>query len=64
MAEEKQEHKSYKRYLGDGVYAEFDGAHIVLSTDGDMMCYNNTIYLSGKVSSSLVAMIDEIGDKL
>ena len=36
--------KMKKVYLGDGVYAEYDGYHIVLTTE-DGVKVTNTIYL-------------------
>lgn len=35
--------KTSKTYLGDGVYADYDGMHIVLTTDRDG--HTDTIYL-------------------
>jgi len=48
-----------KYYLGDGVYAEFDGYHIVLTTEnGDSI--TNTIYLDPEVVRSLLEVVKEV----
>lgn len=49
---------SWKRYLGDGVYGDFDGIHIVLTAEN----YNgrNVIYLEPSVLRALMEMNDEI----
>ena len=50
--EEFKNEYSHQRYLGDGVYASFDGYHIVLMThDGIQM--TNEISLEPKVMGSL-----------
>lgn len=41
------EGERFKEYLGDGVYAEYDGYHVVLTTDG------NKIYLDQQVMAAL-----------
>ena len=41
-----------KVYLGDGVYADFDGYHIVLTTE-DGIETTNTIYLEAAVLNAL-----------
>ena len=40
-----------KRYMGDGVYASFNGFHVVLDTGG------NTIYLEDTVWYALVEYV-------
>ena len=45
-----------KEYLGDGVYADFDGRCIVLTTETeDGRSVTNTIYLEGTVYEALKA---------
>lgn len=43
-----------KVYLGDSVYADHDGFHIVLTTDNGMGP-SNTIYLDPQVLEALVS---------
>lgn len=51
-----------KEYLGDGVYADFDGFHIVLTAnDGDS---DNTIYLDETVMSGLLRYIDYLKEQI
>lgn len=57
MSEERQD----KRYLGDGVYADFDGFHIVLTTEGGTV--NHVIYLAPDVTSSLIEYNKHIHEK-
>jgi hypothetical protein len=45
-----------KEYLGDAVYASFDGWHIVLTTE-DGIRATNTIFLEPEVQVALVAFI-------
>jgi hypothetical protein len=45
--------EKYKRYLGDGVYVEFDGYHIVLTT-GSGVTATNKIYMETEVFQKLV----------
>ena len=44
--------ESNKTYLGDGVYARFDGFGVVLTTE-DGINATNTIYLDAKVLNAL-----------
>lgn len=44
----------YKVYLGDSVYADFDGHYVVLTTDNGFGP-SNTIYLEPGALSSLFA---------
>ena len=44
-------------YLGDGVYAYFDGTHVVLTTE-DGIRATNTIYLEREVIKSLLQFLD------
>lgn len=52
MAEES----TTKVHLGDAVYAEFDGHHIVLTTE-DGINTTNKIYLDPDVSKALIPYI-------
>ena len=45
-----------KEYLGDGVYVDFDGYHIVLTTE-DGVSATNTIFMDGAVITQLEAYI-------
>ena len=38
----------FKQYIGDGVYANFDGSHVVLTTENGI-CATNTIALESGV---------------
>jgi len=44
-----------KTYLGDSVYAKFDGYHIVLTTENGIST-TNTIYLEEQVFVNLVRL--------
>ena len=52
---------NYRQYLGDSVYADFDGFHVVLTTEnglpGDP---SNTIYLDPHVLAALGAYAKKI----
>jgi len=48
-----------KRYLGDGVYADFDGFHVIVFTS-DGVSAHNIVYLEDTVASELIRYI---GDK-
>lgn len=53
----------YKEYLGDGVYADFDGYNLRLTTeDGEKI--SNIIYLEPDVYSSLEDYVKRLKDKL
>lgn len=43
---------NYKQYIGDSVYADFDGYHIVLTTENGYGA-SNTIYLEPQVLAAL-----------
>ena len=45
--------KQKAEYLGDGVYAEFDGYHVILKT-GDPLSGFNTIYLEDTVALGVI----------
>ncbi len=42
-----------KEYLGDGVYADFDGEHIVLTAENGTTA-TDTVYLNREVFEALV----------
>ena len=48
-----------KTYLGDGVYAEFDGFGIVLTTENGSPIPTNTIYLEPSVLQALYSFTTE-----
>jgi hypothetical protein len=47
-------------YLGDGVYASFDGYHVVLTAN---IPTTDTIYLDSHVAEALVKYINELRKK-
>ena len=49
-----------KTYLGDGVYSEFDGYQIKLTTENGSPTPTNTIYLEPDVVTNLVEHISRI----
>jgi hypothetical protein len=49
-----------KCYLGDGVYAGFDGYHIVLTTQHGESRPNNIIYLDPNVIAQLLQYLDNM----
>ena len=55
--------ENYKRYLGDAVYVEFDGYHIVLTTNNGI-CTTNTIALEQEVFNALVQYEKRLKQKL
>lgn len=48
-----------KKYLGDGVYADWDGYHVVLTTE-DGVSIQNTIYLDSELQESVCNYIKRI----
>lgn len=50
-----------KRYLGDSVYADFDGYNIILTTDNGMGP-SNTIILEPSVFQSLLTFKERIDE--
>jgi hypothetical protein len=62
-------HSKYKDYLGDSVYADFDGYHIILTTENSSYePPSNTIALESNVlrkleqyKKYLIALIEEEG---
>lgn len=54
--------ENYRRYLGDGVYVEFDGYHIVLTTSNGIV-ETNTIKLEPEIFEALVNYENELRKK-
>ena len=52
--------KINKQYLGDGVYASFDGYHIVLEAN---VPTTDTIYLERSVAEALIRYINKMSGK-
>jgi hypothetical protein len=50
-----------KQYLGDSVYADFDGFSIVLTTENDDSGPSNEIILEPSVVKMLLAFIEGAG---
>ena len=48
-----------KRYLGDSVYAQFNGYEIILTTENGISV-TNTIVLEPEVASAFEAFISEV----
>lgn len=48
-----------KKYLGDGVYADFDGFNIILTTENGIEA-TNTIVLEPKVGLDLYSYIQNV----
>jgi hypothetical protein len=51
-----------KKYLGDGVYAEFDGYFVALTTENGVSI-TNTIYLEPDVYGNLCEFMNRLQDK-
>jgi hypothetical protein len=47
-----------KQYLGDGVYADFDGYHVVLTTENGVS--TNTVYLEPDVLEHLEMYVEAL----
>jgi hypothetical protein len=52
-----------KQYIGDGVYADFDGWHIKLTTENGIEVLQ-TIFLEPEVFHALVQYKDRLGQQL
>jgi len=50
---------SLENYLGDGVYADYDGFHVVIFTTTDMKRVDDEIYLEDTVASALIRYIQD-----
>lgn len=48
-----------KEYLGDGVYADFDGGFLVLTTE-DGIRATNQIFLEPEVIGALLAYVEKL----
>lgn len=48
----------HKTYLGDGVYASYDGYEVVLTTE-DGISTTNTIFLEREVYEALVRFVND-----
>lgn len=46
-------------YLGDGVYAAWDGQNLILTAENGI-CATDTIYIDGQVWSALVDYIEQL----
>lgn len=53
--------KDYKEYLGDGAYADFDGFHIVLTTE-DGISTTNRVRLDDRCLNALLKYIERLHD--
>lgn len=53
----------YKKYLGDGVYFDFDGYQVVLTTSNGMVD-TNIVYLEPEVLAALLKAVAELHQKL
>ena len=51
-----------KTYLGDGVYANYDGFRVILTTENGLSI-NNIIYLENEVISALLKYLEFLGVK-
>ena len=53
----------FKEYLGDAVYVDYDGYHVVLTTENGYRS-TNTIYLEDRVFESLRHYMDRVNFKI
>jgi hypothetical protein len=53
-----------KTYLGDSVYSEYDGYHIVLTTENGSPTPTNIIFLDDSVITNLIAHINRVSSYL
>ncbi len=53
----------YKKYLGDAVYFDFDGYHVVLTTENGIFA-TNTIALEPEVMEQLFKAYESLQGKL
>lgn len=51
--------KQYKQYLGDGVYVDFDGYMLILTTEDGIRVLNE-IFLEPEVYNNLVKYVEEL----
>lgn len=52
-----------KEYLGDAVYVDFDGYHVVLTTE-DGICVTNTIALEPAVIAALTRYFTRLSEAI
>ena len=52
-----------KAYIGDSVYADFDGYAIILTTENEPHCISNTITLEPAVYRALVRYVENLNRK-
>lgn len=50
---------SMKQYLGDGLYADYDGYHIVLTAENGISA-SDTVYLDPQVYTALMAYVERL----
>jgi hypothetical protein len=57
--------RTYRSYLGDGVYVSFDGDHdcLVLTTE-DGIDISNTIYLDGEVLAAFEFYLADLRERI
>ena len=55
--------EQYKEYIGDGVYAYYDGFNIVLTVE-DGISVTNTIFLEPSVWENACRYVEGVKDKL
>ena len=48
-----------KMYLGDGLYASFDGYHVVLSAE-DGISVSNEVYLESSVARAAIKYMEKV----
>lgn len=53
-----------KQYIGDSVYADFDGSYIILTTENDPSGPSNTICLEGEVFRAFLLWAKNMGMSL
>jgi len=53
--------ENIKTYLGDGVYVEFDGNGLILTTENGVEIHN-TIYLESETFRALLAFYERLKD--
>lgn len=47
-----------KQYLGDGLYASFDGYHVILTAE-DGVTVNETVYLESSVAKEAIKYMEK-----